>query len=70
MSLQSRRANRFDRLLTASLVAIIVLVCLKLLCSTVIDFAGAVRVNGRPVAVVKYVVQPYALLLTDDDTLC
>ena len=56
--LQSRRAsNRFDRLLTASFVAVAVLVWLKLLCSTVIDFARAVRISGSPVAVETYVPQ-------------
>ena len=56
--LQSRRAsNRFDRLLTASFVAVVVLVWLKLLCSTVIDFARAVRISGSPVAVETYVPQ-------------
>ena len=59
MLLQSRRAsNRLDRLLTASLVAVTVLV--MLLCSIVIGLAGAVRISGSPVAGEKYVVQPHA----------
>lgn len=49
--LQSRRASgRFDRLLTASLVAVVVLVYGKLLCSVEIDLAGAVRSSGSAVA--------------------
>ena len=63
MLLQSRPANnRFDRLLTASLVAVLVLVCLRLLCSIVIDLAGTVRNSGSPVA--EDVVQPHASVLT------
>ena len=68
MLLQSHRAsNRFNRLLTASLVAVVVLVCLKLLCCVVIDLSEAARSSGSPDAVVMYVVQPYVTVLKDDD---
>ena len=66
--LLSRRAcNRFDTLLTASLVTFVVLVCLKLLYSMVTDFAGTVRSSGSPVAVVKRLV---AFLTIVEYTVC